>query len=165
MYDKELAREILNQIYHAAELVLERMRKPLLRGEGQALRLQPVNNLEYSMSLFKKPCQTNAYLSEHVDVLRASLRHYTGRDLIDSQQEGLEAAREIFYAPFVVLSHNTAKDPVFTYGNQAALELFEMSWDELLALPSRKSAEIPDRDNYQDRSGFDEIALLAGLSK
>lgn len=44
-----------------------------------------------------------------------------------------------------MLSHGTGADPTFTYGNRAALRIFEMSWRDLLSLPSRLSAEPMDR--------------------
>ena len=36
--------------------------------------------------------------------------------------------------------------PVFFYGNRLALQLFEMSWENFTRLPSRFSAEAPDRE-------------------
>jgi hypothetical protein len=93
------------------------------------------------MSVFSEPNVNNSYLVEHVNRLRNSLRSLTGRDLIETVDDSIEAARLIYYAPFVVVSHDNAADPVFTYGNQVALKLFEMSWQELTALPSRLSAE------------------------
>jgi len=45
------------------------------------------------------------------------------------------------WASFAVVSHNTASDPVFNYANRTALQLFEMSWTQFTALPSRLSAE------------------------
>jgi len=51
-------------------------------------------------------------------------------------------SREIFFAPFAVMSHGTEVDPLFNYTNQCALDLFEMSWEQFIKLPSRLSAEI-----------------------
>jgi hypothetical protein len=68
-----------------------------------------------------------------------------GKELIDDTQDEVERARLLFEAPFFVASHNTASDPVLTYGNRCALELFEMSWDEFTSTPSRFTAEEPDR--------------------
>jgi hypothetical protein len=48
-------------------------------------------------------------------------------------------------APFVVLAHSAADDPKFIYANKAAQACFGYSWKEFLALPSRLSAEAPDR--------------------
>lgn len=48
-------------------------------------------------------------------------------------------------SPAVILAHNTEPDPRFIYANRAAQACFEYSWDEFIALPSRLSAEVPDR--------------------
>lgn len=52
----------------------------------------------------------------------------------------------LFRQPFVVLSHGTQDDPVLNFGNRAALELWEMSWDEFTATPSRITAEPVNRE-------------------
>jgi hypothetical protein len=56
-------------------------------------------------------------------------------------------AEAVYKAPFVCLAHNKfeegVEDPMYTYANKAALELFEGDWDSIIGLPSRKSAE-PD---------------------
>ena len=48
-----------------------------------------------------------------------------------------------------VLTHDTAADPVFIYANRAAQALFEYRWDEIVGLPSRLSAEAPNREERQ----------------
>jgi PAS domain S-box-containing protein len=58
-----------------------------------------------------------------------------------------EAAEWLYEkAPFAVLAHNTDQDPFFIYGNKAAQRRFEYSWDEIIQLPSRLSAEAPNRE-------------------
>jgi hypothetical protein len=63
-------------------------------------------------------------------------------------------------APFVLLAHNTDPDPRFVYANKAAQVCFEYSWDEFTGLPSRLSAEMPNRAERQQlldavtRNGF-----------
>jgi hypothetical protein len=65
-------------------------------------------------------------------------------------------------APFGILSHNALPDPVFVYGNRTVQRLFEYEWNELTALPSRLSAEAPNREERQaflervGRDGFVE---------
>lgn len=65
-------------------------------------------------------------------------------------------------APFGILAHNTDADPVFVYGNKTAQRLFDYGWNELTALPSRLSAEAPDREERRvfleqvQREGFVE---------
>lgn len=88
----------------------------------------------------------NLHIVAHTQILARSFRKWTGRDLLPGlfNREGL--AKNIFEAPFVVVSHGLEADPVFNYGNQAALKLWEMSWDELTRTPSRLTAEAPDRE-------------------
>jgi len=87
------------------------------------------------------PAPENRFLAEHVLLMRDSLKHWTGRDLVPSGLSEEVAARQVFEAPFAVMSHDTAKDPVFNYANRTTLDLFEMTWEEFTALPSRLSAE------------------------
>ena len=92
------------------------------------------------------PDAANRFLADHVRLLRTSLKALTGQELVAASFSDAEAADAIFHAPFAVLSHGTAYDPIFNYANQTALSLFEMTWGELTALPSRLSAEAPNRE-------------------
>ena len=63
-------------------------------------------------------------------------------------------------APFVVLAHNGEGDPHFIYANRTAQACFDYPWEEFVTLPSRLSAEAPDRAERQrlldevTRNGF-----------
>lgn len=78
-------------------------------------------------------------------LIARSLRHWTGRDLLPGLFNPLGLAKHVFNAPFVLVSHGTEADPVLNYGNAAALQLWEMPWEELTRTPSRFTAEAPDR--------------------
>ncbi len=91
------------------------------------------------------PCPANRYWVEYAERLRRAFHALTGRDLLDAALSPEAAAESLFRAPFVVLSHDIAPDPILTYGNSKALELFELSWEELIRMPSRHTAEAPDR--------------------
>jgi hypothetical protein len=93
-----------------------------------------------------QPDGSNGFLVQHAEVLLRSLEHWTGERLFADAASDEERARQLFYAPFAIVSHNTAPDPIFNYANQTALNLFEMSWEEFTALPSRLSAEPVHRD-------------------
>ena len=93
-----------------------------------------------------RPCEENSFMAEHIAILRNSFRHWTRRELVDYQMSDVEAARYLFHAPLALVSHNAAKDPVFNYGNETALALFGMTWEELTALPSRLSAEVANQE-------------------
>lgn len=88
-----------------------------------------------------EPGELNRYLEAHVARLLESYRHWTGKSLLQPDRSGEEQARRLYHAPFVVLSHNTASDPILNYANRAGLNLFEVTWAELTGLPSRLTAE------------------------
>lgn len=92
------------------------------------------------------PSEQNQFLSEHVVHLLHSFRDLLRRSLVDDRGSPMDQARAAFFAPFVIVSHNMAPSPIFNYGNQAALTLFGMSWDEFTTLPSRLSAPPQNRD-------------------
>ncbi len=74
-------------------------------------------------------------------LLIESYQQLLGNPLITSEGNSLLEAQRLFLAPFAVVSHGTENDPIFNYGNQKALELWEVSWDVLTKLPSRLSTE------------------------
>src|ERR1700744_3450021 len=79
-------------------------------------------------------------------MLARSFKHFTRRDLWPGNLPAPELAEKIFHAPFVVVSHGTQADPILNYGNQTALKLWESSWEELTRMPSRLTAEAPNRE-------------------
>src|SRR5512135_1453726 len=90
---------------------------------------------------FPEPGSANHYLAAHVERLLVSLRHWTERYLVDPKLTIEEQARIIFHAPFVLLSHNTDAEPILNYANRRGLELFDLTWQELVVTPSRQTAE------------------------
>lgn len=79
-------------------------------------------------------------------LLASSYAGAVGRPLM---ADGQDAAWLYNDAPFAVLAHNTAPDPVFVYANRTALACFEYGRDEFMTLPSRLSAEAPNREERQ----------------
>ena len=105
------------------------------------------------MSKRPLPSEENNFLSQHVALLRHSFRHWTKRELVAPAMSDQDGARFLFQARFAVVSHDTAKDPIFNYANQTALSLFAMSWEDFTSLPSRMSAEPteqPERQRLMD---------------
>lgn len=92
------------------------------------------------------PCEENGFLAPHVARLVTSLRHWTGRDLVAPDLPIVEQARQLFYAPFALLSHDGERDPLLNYGNLTGMQLFELSWSELTATPSRLTAAAVHQD-------------------
>ena len=93
----------------------------------------------------ERPALTHHYQPEHCSLLLRSYRTLTGRDLLPDLRDPVESARALFEAPFFVASHDGGVDPVLTYGNQTALDLFELDWEEFTRTPSRFTAEAPER--------------------
>ncbi len=89
-------------------------------------------------------------LINHSQHLLNSFKALTHQELIDRSTPIEVQAQNLFNANFVIVSHNTAKDPIFNYGNQAALDLWEFDWEQFTALPSRLSAE-PLAQIHRDR--------------
>ncbi len=90
---------------------------------------------------FPKPSVSNQYLKDHVSLLLSSFKHWTDRDIIEEMESLEQQARELFYAPFAVASHDTSEDPILNYGNQTALDLWDASWEDFTCMPSRQTAE------------------------
>jgi PAS domain S-box-containing protein len=84
-------------------------------------------------------------------LLGESYARLLGKPLVpDEELPPAEAARWLYEdAPFGILAHDTQADPVFVYGNLRAQRLFGYTWNELTALPSRLSAEAPERSERQ----------------
>ncbi|UWQ80719.1 MEKHLA domain-containing protein [Leisingera sp. S132] len=87
------------------------------------------------------PGPQNSYQAQHAELLLSSFAKVTGRKLLESAD-----AEALYHAPFPVLSHNTAADPVLTYGNLAAQVLWGMGWEQLTSMPSRLTAEPAHRE-------------------
>jgi hypothetical protein len=78
-------------------------------------------------------------------LLLDSYRHWMGTDLIERTSDSQQQARMLFEACFVVVSHGVEADPILNYGNQIALGLWELSWNQFIKTPSRLTAEPDDR--------------------
>ena len=86
------------------------------------------------------------WVGPHVAGLVRSFKYWTGRELLPGTPAGPDQSVWLFTASFVLVSHGTEADPILNYGNQAALDLWEMSWEELTRTPSRLTAEAPNRE-------------------
>ena len=83
---------------------------------------------------------------EFFDLLTTSHLRFVGCSLPSADLGPAWLYRE---APFAVLAHNKDSDPRFIYANRTAQRCFEYSRAELIALPSRLSAEAPNRAERQ----------------
>ncbi len=113
------------------------------------------------MNTYPHPSNDNGYLADYLQNVLTSLHRLANIELVDSRLTIEEQARLVFTGDFYLLAHDSSEDPVFNYGNQQALSLFEMSWDEFTALPSRHSAEAGHR---ADRERFLQEVATKGYS-
>lgn len=91
------------------------------------------------------PCAPAA-LIQQTRLILSSYRRWKGQSLIPEDQPDETLVRELFFAPFVVASAGTEKDPVLNYGNRRALDLWEMDWSSFIKTPGRCTAEPMERE-------------------
>ena len=96
-----------------------------------------------------EPCFENSFLAEHAALMISSFRRLTGKDLVPVKEPSLVMYQSLFESPYCIVSHNTNKEPIFNYGNQTALKLFEMNWSAFTKLESKESAEPVNREERE----------------
>jgi hypothetical protein len=95
-----------------------------------------------------------AHAGPRLAMIAASYARLTGRQLLADYSV---TAQNMWQAPRVILAHGGEDDPIFFYGNRMALNLFELSAAQLMAMPSRLSAEMALRE--------ERAALLARVAE
>lgn len=88
-----------------------------------------------------------------------SYAHWLGQELIERDGAPLQQAERLFNSNFVVVSHGIELDPILNYGNQMALSLWTMDWQQFTRAPSRLTAEAPNRE---ERERMLELAKTQG---
>jgi hypothetical protein len=73
-----------------------------------------------------------------IALIARSYEQWTGRPLVTGVDNIVDA---LWAAPFAIVAHGTEADPIFFFGNETALRLFEMDYPAFTQLPSRLSAE------------------------
>jgi len=92
-----------------------------------------------------------------------SYRRLLGEALVPEGMSDAQGAAWLYEsAPFGLLAHGTQADPVFMYGNCGAQAIFGYTWEELTALPSRLSAQAPERS---ERQAFLDAVTREGFVK
>lgn len=75
-----------------------------------------------------------------------SYAHLVKEELISRERTLQEQTEGLFTSPLVVASHGLQDDPILNYGNQTALDLWEMDWEQFTQTPSRLTAEPVNRE-------------------
>ncbi len=86
------------------------------------------------------------FLVSQTRLILSSYCRWTGKELGDKNKSDDVLVKEIFFAPFVLCSAGNQTDPILNYGNQKALELWEMNWEKLTQTPGRHTAEADERE-------------------
>jgi hypothetical protein len=75
-------------------------------------------------------------------LITTSYRRLTGRELV-------APGGDLWTAPRAIVAHGIEADPIFFFGNRAALARFEMTPEQFATTPSRLSAEPMLREERQ----------------
>ncbi|MEK7259609.1 MAG: MEKHLA domain-containing protein [Pseudomonadota bacterium] len=84
------------------------------------------------------PALLRDHAGPRMSLIAESYARLLGRPLLG---DGADPVQGLWSLPRVVLAHGTETDPLFFYGNCLALELFELTPEQLITMPSRLSAE------------------------
>ncbi|MEM8673395.1 MAG: MEKHLA domain-containing protein [Cyanobacteria bacterium P01_G01_bin.67] len=82
-------------------------------------------------------------------IMAASYQQILGDKLIEPDYKPSELAKTLFYAPFVLVSHNNQAEPIYNYANQTALQLWSLSWEQFTETPSAATTEPDARSDRQ----------------
>lgn len=87
-----------------------------------------------------------SWVIEWTQYLLNSYVRLVKQELMPRKGTPLEQAARLFKSSFVMASHGLQDEPVLNYGNQAALDLWEMDWEQFTHTPSRLTAEPVNRE-------------------
>lgn len=82
-------------------------------------------------------------------IILNSYKRLLNKELIERNEDLLIDSKNLYNGDFVVLSHNNKPDPIYNYGNQKALDLWEMNWRQLIQTPSRNTTEPISREERE----------------
>lgn len=85
-------------------------------------------------------------LSERIALIAHSFAQLLRRPLVEPSND---IVGQLWEAPAAVVAHGAEADPIFFFGNRAALTAFECDAASFVGMPSRLSAEAPLRDERQ----------------
>jgi len=126
------------------------------------IKLQATTNASYypSMDDDHLKISNSRDLFTHVSILDSSLRKLTGQGVIERMNltsdslsiNDIMESKDLIYdricsnKRYVLISHDTNDDPIYNFGNKAALKAFVREWDDLLIFPSRESVVLQSKD-------------------
>ena len=105
------------------------------------------------------PLWQQAAVVRQTQLILQSYYRWLGHELIERSGNEIDEAQRLFDAKFVVVSHGVEDDPLLSYGNAAALALWEMNFEHFTQTPSRLTAEP---DQREERSRLLQRTTLMG---
>ena len=85
------------------------------------------------------------FYQRHCQILVVSFEKLLEKPFLEKERK----VADLYFSSAVILSHTCDEDPVFNFVNKQALDLFEYSWEQMIGLPSRLSAEPMQREQRQ----------------
>jgi hypothetical protein len=87
-----------------------------------------------------------SYDVKFIEALLAAYELALSESLVPAHVAATDAVAWLYgEAELAVVAHDTQPDPCFVYANVAAQRCFERPWAQLVGMPSRFSAEAPER--------------------
>lgn len=86
---------------------------------------------------------------KHIKNILNSYQNLTGLSLLPPLLNPANLTAYFDQVNFALLSHGNELDPILNYGNKMAMKLWEMSPEEFLKTPSKKTAEAPLREERE----------------
>jgi PAS domain-containing protein len=85
-------------------------------------------------------------MERRIALIAESFERLLGRSLVEPSGHVVAA---LWQAPLAIVAHGTEPNPLFFFGNRAALARFETTPEQFIGMPSRLSAEAPLREERQ----------------
>ena len=83
---------------------------------------------------------------ERIALIASSYRRLIGKPLVPPSADPVAA---LWNVPLAVVAHGTGPDPLFFFASRTALTAFAATLDQFIGMPSRLSAEAPERAERQ----------------
>lgn len=102
------------------------------------------------------------FYTQHTKLIVESFENLTQTVFPIYHQPNSSTPQDLFNSDYCILSHGLGPSPIFNFASQKALDLFEITWEELLKLPSSRSAEALEK--IQRQKLLDEVTQNGFIS-
>lgn len=95
------------------------------------------------------PVYRESAQARRIELISTSFERLLGRPLPGDGPAGRDIVASLWHAGQAVVAHGMEEDPLFFFGNRAALEAFEYDVEQFVGMPSRLSVKAPLRSERQ----------------